>query len=289
MDEATLHARMLARKSTVTPLVGQLVEASASGFVVDVGGGRIPARCATNLVPAINDPVNVVFIDGVPFVIGPTTPVADRGTVVSVAGGLVTVTTAFGDLEIPYNVALAPTAGQVLHLIGKYADSVMSTSPAGGTPPPPPPSGGSATHVDTFPAIDAGSYGYGSWQRTEVWASDHYQGAAFYGSKIPDTLPASAVIQRVQFYVSAKQIQGNPPNFALHTYQSKPGGPPTLTSDTPIGIVPGWENDLPLSFGNAMRAGGGSFGVGVDHGGYSILRSLAEDSLSCALMITSVY
>jgi len=132
MDQETLLARALANKSTVTPLVGTLVAASAAGFIVDVGGGRIPARCATSHTPAVNDSVNVWFIDGTPYVVAPTTPQADQGTVVSVGSGLVTVTTQFGDLTIPYSAALTPVAGQVLHLTGKYADSVKSTSPAGG-------------------------------------------------------------------------------------------------------------------------------------------------------------
>jgi hypothetical protein len=44
-----------------------------------------------------------------------------------------------------------------------------------------------------------------------------------------------------------------------------------------------------ISIGNVLRNGGGSFGVGVDHGGYNIFPSLAQDGQSGALRITSVY
>jgi len=285
-DEATVLHKLIARKSTVTPLVGQLVSADSTGYSVDVGGGRIPARWSTDYLPDINEDVAVQWIDGVPYVVGPTRPQPTQGTVVSVGGGLVTVTTTFGDLTIPYNAALTPVAGQVLHLIGKYADSVMSTSPP---PPvaPPPPVGSATTHVDTFAAIDAGSWN-GSWSSSRLWASNTYLAAVFYGSKIADTLPASALIQNVEFYISPVQIQGSPPNFAVHTYQTRPAGAPTLAGATPLGITPGWL-ELPVAFGNDLKTGGGYAGIGFDHGGYNILHSLAEDSLSCAIKITSVY
>lgn len=286
MDEVGILHKLVAGKSSVTALVGQLVSADTNGFFVDVGGGRIPVRWATDYLPAINDPVNVWFVDGTPYVVGPTLPTATQGTVVSVAAGLVTVTTTFGTITIPYNTALTPTAGQILHLTGKYADSVMSTSPAGPTAPPAPVTG-VTTHTDTFPALDAASWN-GSWSSSRLWASNTYLGAAWYGSKIRDTIPATASIRQVQVYVSPVQIQGNSPVFALHADLSRPAGAPSLSSPTTIPVTPGWVT-LPNTFGDALKSGGGMAGVGLDHGGYNILHSLAEDSLSFALKITSVY
>jgi hypothetical protein len=283
-------------KSSITPLVGTFVSFDATGYQVDVGGGRIPAQLGSSYLPIVNENVWVWFVDGQPFIMGPTTPRPGAGTVVSVASGLVTVSTVVGNFIMPYTSTLSPTAGQVLNLVwgggwaptNGFATSVASTSPTGGVAPPAG-GGGGITHVDTFTAIDAGSFQSGNgWWTGTVRAGDTNLGAWFYGTKIPDTLPASASIGLVQVYVSAQQISGSAPNFALHPHASKPGGSPSLSSSTPVGIAPGWVT-LPSSFGNALRAGGGSFGIGLNHGGNNILRSLAQDGQSGALRITSVY
>jgi hypothetical protein len=116
-------------------------------------------------------------------------------------------------------------------------------------------------------------------------------GVAWYGSKISDTIPATAVVQKFEFYVSAVQIQGNNPIFATHTELSRPAGAPTLTSVGAFPISGGWVDleDVGLTIGNALKTGGGSFGVGLDHGGFNVLHSLAEDGQSAALRITSQY
>lgn len=289
IDETTQLLKLLDGKSSVTPLAATFVSASSTGCVVDAGGGRIPARFGTSYLPEINEPVWLWFIDGVPFMMGSAIAKAGQGTVVSVAAGLVTLSTDFGTIAVPYNGALTPTAGQILKLAwqgGGYALSVMSTSPAPGTAPPAP-STGATVHVDKFFTVYTGSY-RGSWWTDLLYASDNNLAAAIYGSTISDTIPAAAGVSRVETYISAQQITGSPPNFALHAYQSKPGGSPALTSSTPVAIAPGWV-DLPLSFGDALKAGGGSYGIGLNHGGYSILHSRTQDGESLALRITSTY
>jgi hypothetical protein len=168
---------------------------------------------------------------------------------------------------------------------------LMSTSPAPVTAPPVGASG-AATHVDPFTAVDSGSYGSGRWWTNQVYASDSNLGAWFYGTKIADTIPSSATIQKVEIYVGqATQISGAAPVFATHPYTSKPGGSPTLSPVAAVGIAPGWVDlgGAGISIGNVLRNSGGSFGVGVDHGGYNIFPSLAQDGQSGALRITSVY
>lgn len=287
MDDVEILHKLVGGKSNVTFLVGQLVAADSSGFTVDAGGGRFPARCATDYLPAINESVWVSFVDGTPYVVGPSAPVATQGTVVSVGSSLVTVTTQFGvSLTVPYNAAITPVAGQILHLSGKYADSVMSTQPVAPTPPPAPATS-TGTHVDKFTALDAGSYN-GSWSSSQLWASNTYLAAAWYGTKIRDTIPSTAVVSLVEVYISPVQIQGNAPNFALHPDLSRPAGSPNLSSPTAVPIAPGWVT-LPNPFGDALKNGGGMAGIGLDHGGYNILASLAEDGDSAALRITSTY
>jgi hypothetical protein len=290
IDETTQLLALIAKKSTVVPLVGTFVSATATGCTVDVGGGRIPAQFGTSYLPEVNEAVWVLFIDGTPFMIGPTSAKAGQGTVVSVAAGLATLTTAFGTIAVPYASTLTPTAGQIMKLSwqgGGFGIAVMSNSPAGGVAPPAP-SSGAVTHVDTFTAGDAGSHQSSGWWTPKVYASDSNLSAWWYGSKISDTVPAAAVVSKVEVYISAQQIQGASPNFALHADLSKPGGAPTLTSSTAVAVSPGWVT-LPLAFGNALKKDGGSYGVGLNHGGYSIFNSLTTDGQSGALRITSTY
>lgn len=280
--------RALADKSKITVLTGQFVEASSSGYTVDVGGGRIPAALGTSYLPEVNESVWVWFIDGKPFVIGPTLAKPDRGTVVDVNSGLVQLTTDLGTVLTPYGGA-APTAGDVMKLTwhgGPYAMSVMSVSP----PPnvaPPASVGGAKVHTDEFAAIDAGSFISGRWWTDMVYADASNLGAWFYGTKIADTVPSDAVIQRVDIFISEQTISGTP-NFALHSHLTKPAGAPSLSSSTAVAIAHGWVQ-LPTSFGNALRAGGGQRGVGLNHGGNSILHSRAQDGQSGSLRITSTY
>lgn len=293
IDETTQLLSMLNKKSQVTTLVGTFVSASTTGCVVDVGGGRIPARFATSYLPEINEPILIWFIDGNPFVVGPALTKPGAGVVVSTGLNMVTLTTDYGQVTVPYAATLTPTAGQVMKLSwqdGGFAHSVMSTSPTAGQAPQA--SGAGVTvHADKFTAVDAGSYGLfnSRWWTGEVYASDSNRGAWFYGSTISDTIPATANVSRVQLYVSPAQISGGNPNFALHAYQSKPSGQPSYTGTTPVAITSGLVDLDPAVFGNALKAGGGSFGVGLNQGGYNVLRSLADDGQSGALIITSTY
>lgn len=289
-DDLDIILRMLAGKTSIRRLVGTFVSADATGCVVDVGNGRVPARLGTGFLPEVNETVNVWFFDDdTAFVMGPTVNKAPRGTVLSVANSLVTLDTAFGPVTTPYG-GTTPAAGQVMALRwhgGPFAMSVVSVAPPDPTPPPPP-SGGSTTHVDTFQAIDAGSFNRYGWQQAQVWASDTYQGAWFYGTKVPDTIPASASIQRVELFLNPQQVRFAPPNFALHAHPTKPGGAPSFGAQQAIGAAAGWIT-LPNQWGDYLKSGGGSFGVGVNHGGYSIFRSLSQDGFSGALRITSNY
>ena len=287
-DDVLLAA--IKAKTKVETLVGTFVAATATGCTVDVGGGRIPARLGSSYLPAVNESVNVwTFDDGTTFVMGPTVAKPGTGTVTAVAASLVTLSTAFGDVVAPY-IGATPSAGQVMALRwhgGPVAIGVMSTSPADPTPPDPP-AVSTKQHVDVFQALDAGSWNRYGWQQEQVWASDSYSGAWFVGSKIADTLPADADVSKVEIYLPVVSLFGSSPNFALHAYSSKPAGQPTYGASTPLAVRPGW-NTLPASWGDALRAGGGSFGVGVNHGGKNVFRSLAQDGMSGALRITSNY
>ncbi|AGW41748.1 nucleoside-diphosphate-sugar epimerase [Leifsonia xyli subsp. cynodontis DSM 46306] len=292
-DYSAALLRALQGRARVKILQGTFVAQSTFGCNVDVGVGssssRIPAHLGTSFLPEVNEPVWVWNIDKQWFVTGPVASKPDRGTVVSVASGLVTLTTALGTTVIAPYTGPSPSAGQIMKLLwhgGPFA-MLMSTSPVPNTPPPAP-GGGTTTHQDVFTAIDAGSYGSGRWWTNQVYASDKNLGCWFYGTKTADTIPASATIQRVELYVSPERISGSPPNIAVHGYSAKPGDAPALATVAAVAISGGWVT-LPASIGNNLKAGGGYVGVGFNHGGYSILRSLAEDGFSGALRITSTY
>ncbi|MBO1739661.1 hypothetical protein [Leifsonia sp. TF02-11] len=285
--------RALAGRPKVRILQGAFVSASTTGCLIDIGGNRIPALFGTSFMPDVNEIVWVWNIGKQFFLMGPATAKPDRGTVQSISGGLVTLLTPLGTtIAAPYSGA-TPSAGQVMKLLwhgGPFA-MLMSTSPTA-NPVPGTPGAATGTHADEFPAIDSGSYGSGRWWTPQVWGSDSNLGAWFYGTKIPDTVPGSAVIQRVEVYIPpASQIIGSAPNFATHAYATKPGGSPTLSTVGAVGIRGGWVDlgAAGIAIGNALKAGGGAYGIGLNHGGNNILSSLAQDGFSGRLRITSVY
>jgi hypothetical protein len=284
----TALSKTISGKARVTPLVGTFVSASPSGCVIDVGGGRIQARFGSDYLPEVNEVVNIIWINDSPYMMGPVGAKAGQGTVVSVASSLVTLTTDYGTVTCPYG-GDAPSAGQIMKITwraGPFAVAVMSTSPAPNIPPPPP-QAATSTHQDVFTALDAGSFNT-RWWTGDVRADNSDIGAWFYGSKINDTIPVTAVGQQLQVFVSASMIYGNPPNFGLHSNQTRPAGAPTITSITPVGVSPGWVT-LPTSWIDSLKSGGGSAGIGVAHGGENLFRSLAADGQSGALRIVSSY
>lgn len=271
----TLDARevliRIGEKSTVKVIAGNFRGLDGLRALVDFDGGRVPAHFATSWRPVVNDDVWVMVVDGVAWMIGPTAPPASDGTVASVAGGLATISTDIGEIYATYNQGVTLTAGQQVKLIsndGYHVVGVKSTSPA---PPEVPPAGGSvgAETTQTFTPVDSGSF-QSYWWTSRVYSSSSNQGCWFYGSKIPDTIPANAEILAVQINLSAVQIQGGDPTFVTHGHKTKPSGHPGLGSGTAVDVTGSGWYDLPLSFGNALRAGGGAFGVGCPGGGYNI-------------------
>ncbi|MEF2977276.1 hypothetical protein [Subtercola sp. YIM 133946] len=176
---------------------------------------------------------------------GAAVPKPGEGTITGVTGNWCTLSTDFGNVTVPYPVGTTPTVGDLWKLVwqgGGFAVAPMSTGSATITPPPNP-GGGVSNHVDTFNAYDAGSYSstYGSgWSNPQVLSQDHWQGAWFYGTKIADTVPATAVIQKVEIHVSIQSQSAGNPTFALHNYASKPGGAPSYGTSQSFPLAGGW-------------------------------------------------
>lgn len=295
MSESTQILELLARKSKVTPLSGTFVSYDGVGCQVDVGDGRMDAMLGSGYLPGVGEAVLVMFIDGIPYVMAPSTPRPHVGTVTAVNAGLVALSTVAGPVGPCSYSGSAPTVGQVMRLVwhgGPFA--VPATAEPGSVAPGNPGGGGTTQHVDDFWATSTGTwnsaFGGGTatgYFNSEVWASNTTLGFWFYGTKTQDTIPGTAVIQRVQMYVAARQIQGGAPIFTVHDNPSPPGD--ALSGGVALGVSNFAWVDLPLSFGDALKQGGGAYGVGVRHGGYNIFKSLSADGMTGALRITSVY
>lgn len=280
--------KALADTSKVTRLIGTYVTDDAGRAVVDVGGGRIPADFC-GYVPGVNESVWVLFVDGTATILGPTKMRSGIGTVAAApAFNLVTVSTDGGTEILPYASGLSLSVGQVVKLgswnDGGFVYAVMSTTPAPVAPPAPPAGSGGGSFSQTFVARDSASYRSGNgWWTSEVWSADNNTGAWFYGSAIADTIPDSATITRVQIYIAARQIQYAGPNFGAHGTPYRGGGNISFGTGTQsVGIYNGWV-DLPGFIGDYLKTTPG--GIGLDHGGYSIMKGINQDGSSGALAI----
>jgi hypothetical protein len=271
----------------LTALVGTFVGFEGGMPLVDVGGGRIPVATFGGIFPIVNESCHVWFINGSPFLMGPTAPKPGIGTVTAVDGDLVTVQTDAGDVILPFYAGYSPAVDDIVKIDWSSAPAVawvLSTQPDA-EPAPPAPGGGTGESVQVFTAVDAGSHdpAYG-WHLADVWASNSKIGAWFYGTKISDTVPASATILSVEMYMAPTKILGVP-NLVAHANPVRPAGGLAISSaNVPVGIAAGWVG-LPIAFGQHLKAGGSSFGVGVNHGGFSKFASLAQDPMSGALRI----
>ena len=286
MSDAATVLALLAGKSKVKVVSGFYRGLDGLRVLVEFDGGLVPCSTVTAYRPALNEPVWVASVDDQLFLLGPTRPLPADATVVSTASGIAELTTDIGGVSATYESGATLSAGQRVKLMWggdmPHVISVKSFDPDAVVPPGASGSG-VKEYTKTFTATQAGSYG-SSWWQSQVWSSDNNLGAWFYGSKIPDTIPSGATIQWIEIYLSPQQIFGSPANFGLHNHTSKPGGAPTIGSLTATAPHAGWLR-LPTSFGNALRRGGSAKGIGIEHGGFHIFRSLSEDAQSGALRI----
>jgi hypothetical protein len=293
LDDATLILKLLAAKSTVSVQVGYFREMAGNRVVVDVGGGRIPADVATAFRPEPNEPVMLLFVDGLPTMLGPAVPKAGQGLVESVDGDYAIISTDMGSVRAPYPEGLLVAPGDLVKLLwsdGPFVVAVMSTTPAKPPVPPPPGGGGVSAHQATFTAVQSGSWQLNGsrWSTPEPRASDGYLGAWHYGSKIADTIPASASVSGLEIFVESVSRFGSAPVFGLHSQQAQ-GGAPDVFDAFPWAVVDGW-NSVPDAHRDvwfaALRAGGGKFGVVLNHGGVNRFASVGAEPQSGALRVS---
>lgn len=293
MDDSEVLLKRIAGKSNVRVELGYYRALDFPRAVIDVGGGRIPAEFATAYEPEVNEQVQVLWVDGKPFVIGPAKLRPSMGVVVTApVGNKVTIDTDIGQITATYNADIALSSGTAVRLhwgAGPYVMSRMSTQP---DVPIDPGAGGTAgvNRQETFTATNAGAWQVagGRWSSDQPRASNGYLGAWFFGSKIRDTVAASAQMVSVEVYVKYASRFGSPPNFAMHS-QAVPGGVPDLSAEFAWAVNDGW-NRLPHSveatYFDALKAGGPALGIGLKQGGVNRFVSLGEDAQSGAIRIT---
>lgn len=265
------------------------VQVSAQGSgIVDMGNSRFSAEFGTGFIPNIGETIQVLTI-GSRHLILPARPLPGVGTVMTVAGGLVTVQTVIGTYTMPYVSPTAPSSGQLVGLSWSetpYVVGPLSIQPAGPAPVPDP--GEGVVRSAVFQVIDTGSTDRGSvrWWTTQPRAGNSTYGAWFYGTQIRDTIPAGASMVSLEFFVSWYQRRGDAPRFALHDSAGK-FGIPGFGGYTPWAPGDGWQTP-PMAPGwfDALKAGGGFFGVGLNQGGDNIFSSRAQNTMTGALRIS---
>lgn len=271
-------------KSSVRVIAGNYRGLDGLRALVDFDGGRVPAHFATSWRPALNDAVWVMVVDSVAWLVGPTAPLASDGSVVSVASGLATISTDVGTVVATYNSGVTLTAGQQVKLLahnGYHVIGVKSTSPTAPEVPGGPGTGGGRV-TQTFTAIDSGSFQV-SWWNADVWSSANNRGCWFYGSKICDTIPDTAVIVAAEIYLPPPiKLLGARP-FGRHPYATKPGGAPSITATSTLPGTSGWV-PIPTSLIDHLKVNVGGFGF--DLGGYNIWPGTQRDGQSGAVRVT---
>lgn len=288
MDEVSAIQDLLGDKSTVNTYLATFVSFEREEMLFDVGPERIPAKAMTSYRPEVNEPVWLVSINRRFYFIGAALSKPGQGEILGLVDGRALVDTDIGEITASVAEGVGLVRGQIVTLYWQGGATVMNvlSTPRPVVEPPPAQGNAAVQHVDTFTAVDAGTFGGGNWNQRQVWASASTLGAWFYGSKIVDTL-RGAPVQRIEIFCTLAQVFGDAPVFATHSHASKPGGAPALGNSTALRVSSGIWLELPLAFGQHLAGTPG--GVGLNHGGFNKFRSLAEDPQSGALRITSIY
>ncbi|MFK4760292.1 hypothetical protein ACI3KS_05090 [Microbacterium sp. ZW T5_45] len=274
---------VLVRKATFIQLTSTgdaLVEMMSSRFTAEFGAGFIPAAGET---------VRIISI-GARHLMFPARPLPGVGTIMTVSNGICTVQTSTGTYQMRYVSPTAPTSGQQVGISWSEVPFVIGPFSGQDPPPPPPPPDPipPAVRSAVFSPIDTGSHNNGSsnyWQ-PQPWASDSTFGGWFYGTQIRDTIPASATLVSLEFFVAWASRYGSAPNFGLHPLAEKNG---QLSFTDVTAWTPGSDWQTPpnaQAWFNALKQGGSRLGVGLSHGGFNKFASRAQNALSGALRIS---
>ncbi|NQX36245.1 hypothetical protein [Herbiconiux sp. VKM Ac-2851] len=284
-DDVRVLLGLINGKSKVNVYVGEYRGLSDDRkLLVDVGGSRVPVETLTPYRPSLNESVWVWFVDERPFMMGPVEPKAATGTVLSVADGLLVLSTDMGELkDVPYG-GEEPAVGVSVRLHwsdGPYALSVPSADVAA-PPVPDPPTATGEVKSPEFRAIDSGQF-YSRWQNNALRASDNVSGAYFYGTAIADTIPADARNVSGQVYLPLVQEMGEC-RIGRHAFASMPDGWTGSTDEVALSPRGGWVA-VPAPILAALIAAPGGITL-VSGNGDNRWNGTQLDGLSGCLRIT---
>lgn len=286
--EASTVLGLLAGKAAARILSGVYRGLDGTRGLVDFEGGRVPAYIITGDTPSVNEPVWVMVLDDVAYIVGPTTPRPGNGVIVSAAGGVAEVDTALGRVTATCDGSASFPVGAGVKLMWLEGAHVVGIRGAVETPTVPPIEGGGRTsRLVTFSPNDSGSYqaGYG-WRTNDVWSSSSNSGGWFYGTTIADTIPDDAAIDAADIYLPPPdRLLGARP-FGRHSATSKPGGALTFDATTTLPGTSGWQ-PVPLEYIDHLKVHGG--GLGFSFGGWNVWpgtqRSMQTEAPSGALRV----
>lgn len=181
-------------------------------------------------------------------------------------------------------------------ILGKVNE--ITVVPPAQPPPPPPVAQTGETKLNAI-ASDTwwGPGGWGSYATsrnggedvyTGTWGGQTVTGAWFYGAPRPEL--QGKTITRIRFRLPARMAAGNYTaatiHFHAHTSQYRPGGDVArVTGPHDVGIpypFGGAEIDLPLSFAEALVAGGG---ISIAGNPYAAFNSRLDDPESGKLIL----
>lgn len=296
MDEPGTILGLIENRSRIVMHRGVFAGLTDAGCDVVIGASKVPAVLGTAWLPEPSEPVVVWQVDGVLMVMAPVAGKPSSGVVTAITAGIVTLTTGKGDVSCPWSGA-TPTVGQTMRITWHGGPVALSVSKQPDVITPATPVIPSTTRQLVFPATDSGSYNIsggwaGNWWTREVHASDSEIGAWFYGTAIKDTIPAAATINRVQMFLPWAQAVGTQPALGAHPCPVKTGAPGT-SSYSGIGYAGAGWYDLGTSYGDLLKAGGPSYGMGVAQSspgaGYHVFSSVGSDAQSGSLIITATF
>lgn len=286
----TLASRLtdqLAAIPVVGVKTGVLVSRVGTDVLVNLGDSSALLGVSAQQLPPAGHPVIVQTLDGRVTVTGPARSLPGRGVITALGSPRVTVLAWDVSYTLPVSGSYTPALNDEVSITWDLDGGLVTGSISAPTNVAPPPAvsgpAGQAFHPPPFTAVDAGSFQSGRWTKADVWASDSLVGAWFYGSGIADSIPDGAQITYAAIYLSPTRSSGAAPNLQVHTSGTRPGGGPTFVGEAfqPAGRS-GWQ-PIPTGFIDYLKSNAG--GIGVNHGGYTIFSSRAQDSLTGALDI----
>lgn len=285
---STLH-NMTAGQVTLTP---QTVIKTAPLTVSGELGQPVEVRRTTDWTPGPGSQILCLRVGTSVWAIGPVTPVMrppSIGTVVSVAGSMVTVAlgSTFGNVPMPSTVTV--TAGQRVGVswmqdntgawVGFIAGTIQA-NPAPAPPPPPPPPGSTsgstpsgAKRTFSVRAVEAKTW-RGGWRGD---TTDAYQGIAgawgsrttnrgylFYGAGAFDDM-RGLTVTAASIRLTAKRGVGisgpSPIRIRLHTSTTRPNSQPVLLADeVVVSLRDGETRTVPLPVSMAQKLASGTAG-----------------------------